>query len=228
MQDLKRLERLMAILLLLREGKNLTAQEMATYFEVNVRTIYRDMRALDAAGVPLVAEREGYSLVEGYHLPPINLSEEEALAVLSVEKLVQKNGEASLVKHFHTLAQKVRAALRPSLRNELKNIEGKLGLSLTRPHTQSSFLIPTQQAILKEKVLLIEYENSEKEKTVRKIEPLAIYFTDFNWLTIAYCHLREDLRDFRLDRIIALKEVKDKKNYFNFNLLNYLLEREKA
>lgn len=199
MQDLKRLERLMAILLLLREGKILTAQEMATYFEVNVRTIYRDMRALDAAGVPLVAEREGYSLVKGYHLPSINLSEEEALAVLSTEKLVQKNGEASLVKHFHTLTQKVRAALRPSLRNELKNIEGKLGLSLMRPHTQSSFLIPMQQAILKEKVLLIEYENLKKEKTERKIEPLAIYFTDFNWLIIAHCHLRKDLREFRLD-----------------------------
>jgi len=87
-----RLSRLTAIITRLQAQRITTATELAKYFAVSVRTIYRDIRALEAAGIPIVTEEGiGYSLMEGYRLPPVMFSEEEANALIAAEKIIAEN-----------------------------------------------------------------------------------------------------------------------------------------
>ena len=97
--DTKRLSRLTAILIQLQTKRLITSTGLAERFGVSVRTIYRDIKALEQAGVPVLTEEgKGYSLMEGYKVPPVMFSESEANALITVEQLVQKNSDRSLVK----------------------------------------------------------------------------------------------------------------------------------
>nr|WP_290935624.1 HTH domain-containing protein [Haliscomenobacter sp.] len=94
--DTKRLSRLTAILTQLQTKRLVTATVLAEKFKVSVRTIYRDIRALEQSGVPILTEEgKGYSLMEGYRLPPVSFSESEANALITAEQFVLKNKDAS-------------------------------------------------------------------------------------------------------------------------------------
>src|SRR6478735_1606336 len=97
----KRLPRLTAILTQLQTKRLLTATELAEKFEVSVRTIYRDIRALEQSGVPILTEEgKGYSLMEGYRVPPIMLTESEANALVTAEQLIRQNKDSSFVREY--------------------------------------------------------------------------------------------------------------------------------
>ncbi len=99
--DITRISRLMAILTQLQTKRLLTASELANKFSVSIRTIYRNIRALEQAGVPIVIEDgKGYTLMEHYRLPPITFTESEANALITAEKLVLKNKDASFVRSY--------------------------------------------------------------------------------------------------------------------------------
>src|SRR5579862_5885088 len=95
--DTKRISRLMAILTQLQTKRILTSTRLAEKFGVSVRTIYRDVKTLERAGVPILAEDgKGYSLMEGYRIPPVMFTENEANALITTEQLVLKKiGRAS-------------------------------------------------------------------------------------------------------------------------------------
>lgn len=100
-QDTPRLSRLAAILTLLQTKRLLTATEIARRFQISVRTVYRDIRALEAAGVPVFTEEgKGYSLMEGYRLPPVAFTEHEAMALITAEQLVLKTKNSRLSGSF--------------------------------------------------------------------------------------------------------------------------------
>jgi predicted DNA-binding transcriptional regulator YafY len=93
----KKFDRTLAILTQLQSKKIVRAQELAERFGVSLRTIYRDMRSLEASGVPLYGEAgTGYSLVDGYKLPPVMFTREEAASFIAAEKLVQKFTDKAL------------------------------------------------------------------------------------------------------------------------------------
>lgn len=99
--DTKRLSRITAILTILQTKRLLTASELANKFSVSNRTIYRDIKALEQAGVPILTEEgKGYTLMDGYRIPPIMFSESEANALITAEQLVLKNKDASFVKDY--------------------------------------------------------------------------------------------------------------------------------
>jgi predicted DNA-binding transcriptional regulator YafY len=104
MNDIKRVSRLTAILTQLQTQRLLTATYLAEKFNVSVRTIYRDMRALEESGIPIIAEEgKGYSLMEGYRIPPVMFTEAQANALIIAEQLVLKNKDAFLVKRLNLL-----------------------------------------------------------------------------------------------------------------------------
>ena len=79
---MNRVDRLVAMILLLQSKRSITADEIASHFEISVRTVYRDVTALGEAGVPVIAEAGvGYSLMKGYHLPPVMFTQSEAMAL---------------------------------------------------------------------------------------------------------------------------------------------------
>jgi len=105
---MNRIDRLTAILIQLQTKRWITSTEIAARYEISQRTVYRDIRALEEAGVPIGSEAgKGYFLVDGYRLPPVMFTREEAGALLIAEKLVNKLTDRSVKKNFDSAIDKM-------------------------------------------------------------------------------------------------------------------------
>ncbi|WP_310555160.1 YafY family protein [Flavobacterium sp.] len=204
----KRLSRLTTILTLLQSKRLLTASELANKFSVCNRTIYRDLKALEEAGVPILTEEgKGYYLMEGYRIPPIMFTESEANALITAEQLIVKNKDASLVAAFAEAINKIKSVLRDNTKAKANLLSNRIAFRYNIDNNQTSnFLSTLQLALTNFNCSEIEYLSNEKnENTKRIIEPFALYNTQENWVLIAFCQLRKDFRAFRLDKIQNLK-----------------------
>lgn len=207
---MNRIDRLSAILIQLQSKKLIKAQEIAERFDISLRTVYRDIRALEEAGVPIAAEAgKGYSLMEGYRLPPIMFNPDEATSLLMGGKLIEKFSDESLKENFDNALLKIKAVLRYGDKERLDNLDQQIEIIQfpeSIPHKLSNhFLTQVQRAIAEKRVLSLEYfANYSEEITHRKAEPIGIYYREGNWHLVAYCRLRQDYRDFRLDRVRRL------------------------
>ncbi|CAM1339858.1 helix-turn-helix transcriptional regulator [Tenacibaculum aestuarii] len=206
-----RLTRLTQIVTLLQSKRLLTARELADKFQVSLRTIYRDIRTLESSGIPVVTEEgKGYFLQEGYQLPPIMFSEEEANALITAEQLILKNKDASLVKKYSEAITKIKAVLRYSQKGKADLLSQRIAFRANIEKEQSSnYLIQIQSAITSFHLLELAYLSLENNFTERIIEPFALYSTNENWLLIAYCRLRHEFRVFRLDCIQSMNFLND-------------------
>lgn len=207
--DTKRLSRLVAILTQLQAKRLLTAKGLAEKFQVTTRTIYRDIRALEQAGVPVLTEEgKGFTLMEGYRLPPIMITEEEANALITAEQIIQTNRDASLVKEYSNVIIKIKSVLTDKTRNKAELLSNKIVIKNNYEKEKSSnYLSLLQQALTNYLTVKIEYSKAEGPvATQRVIEPFFLYnSTQENWIIIAYCRLKKDFRAFRLDRISKLE-----------------------
>lgn len=203
---MNRVDRLLALILFLQSRRVVTAGELAGHFELSVRTIYRDLNALGEAGVPLVAEAGvGYSLMKGYHLPPVMFTSEEAGALATGGVLVEQMTDSSLTTQMHSALQKIRAVLPREQQEKITRIERTTLLLERRAvvrNANSTSLLQIQDALARCRVIHLSYRaGSTGEATARKIEPLGLTHYLQHWHLIAWCRLRGDFRDFRLDRI---------------------------
>lgn len=229
-KDIKRLSRLTAILTRLQTKRLVTAPALAAKFGVSVRTIYRDIKALEQAGVPVVTEEgKGYSLMEGYRIPPVMFSESEANALITVEQLVIRNKDSSLSKEYTEAVNKVRAVLQYTTREKTELLSERVAVSpaLSKTNTSSSLTL-LQEALTNFRVLKILYRAENDEKTERQIEPFALHYSlQENWTLIAYCRLRKDYRMFRLDRILRIQQTGLSFEPHTLTLQEYLSKKEK-
>lgn len=210
--DTKRLSRLTAILTQLQTKRLLTAPELAKKFSVSVRTIYRDIRALEQSGVPIFAEEgKGYSLMEGYKIPPVMFTETQANALILAEQLVLKNKDASFVKDYVEAIDKIKAVLGHSIKDKVNLLAERTRFSQNiNSEKNSNNLSDLQFALTSFYLTKIEYINEAKESTSRLVEPFALLSTQENWLLVAWCRSRKDFRFFRLDRIKKLELLSEK------------------
>ncbi|MTI31999.1 helix-turn-helix transcriptional regulator [Xanthovirga aplysinae] len=202
-----RLARLTSLLTDLQSKRLLTAKELAEKYDVSTRTVYRDIRTLENSGVPIVTEEgKGYSLVEGYNLPPVMFSEEEANALITAEKLIIKNKDISFIEQYQRAITKIKAVLRSSQRDKVDLLSQRI-VFRNNPEDQktSDYLMVIQSAITNSNLINLEYFSLQNEHSNRIIEPFALYSTQDNWLLIAFCRLRNDFRTFRLDHIRNLQ-----------------------
>lgn len=204
---MNRLDRVTAILVHLQSRRVVKAEEIAERFEISIRTVYRDIRTLEEAGIPIVGEvGVGYSIMEGYKLPPITFTQDEATAFLTAEKLVEKLTDASTRASYKSALYKIKAVLRSTEKDHIQNIEKHIEVIENKYLPKDKNTANPLQTILKsittKNVLSIDYfANSSQKKTQRNIEPLGIFLSGSHWHLIAYCQLRKDYRDFRTDRI---------------------------
>jgi predicted DNA-binding transcriptional regulator YafY len=218
---MNRIDRVTAILIQLQSRKVVKAQDIAERFDISLRTVYRDIRTLDEAGIPIIGEAGvGYSMMDGYRLPPVMFTKEEATAFLTAEKMVEKLTDSSTQKGYKSAMYKVRAVLRNTEKNYLENIEENIEVIenqyLPKNRHESHHLQDILKSISEKKVLTIQYfANHSQEDTSRCIEPIGIYFSGAYWHLIAYCQMRRDYRDFRIDRIsnIGDTELSFQKNH---------------
>jgi predicted DNA-binding transcriptional regulator YafY len=230
--DIKRLPRLTAIITQLQTKHIVTATSLAQKFNVSVRTIYRDIRSLEASGIPIVTEEgKGYSLMNGYRIPPIMFTESEANALITVEKLVFKNKDASLIHAYSEAINKIKAVLKLSTKDKANLLSKRILIKPQLQHTSTSNNLTNIQSALTEfKIVQIKYKaESTKDTTTRSIEPFALYHNpDENWNLIAYCRLRNDFRLFRLDRVIEMKVLEKQFKPHKLTLEEYVdIQRKK-
>ncbi len=207
---MNRIDRLTAILIQLQSKPLVRAQEIADRFDISLRTVYRDIRALEEAGVPLIGEAgSGYSLMEGYRLPPVMFTPAEARAFLAAEKLIGKLTDSGMHSQYQSALFKVKAVLRHSEKTALNMLEEQI---LTRSFLPAAdetsardHLQPILGAISGKRLIRMTYHAISRHRAeVRRIEPVGIYLADTHWYLVAFCQLRNDYRNFRTDRITEL------------------------
>ena len=204
---MNRIDRVTAILIQLQSKRVVKAQDIAERFSISLRTVYRDIRTLEEAGIPIVGETGiGYSIMDGYRLPPVMFTKEEATAFLTAEKFVEKLTDTDTETSYKSAMYKIKAVLRSTEKDYLENIDEHIVVVnnpyLPKPQNLSNPIQIILKSISEKNVLSIEYfSHHSQEKTKRDIEPVGVFYSSNYWHVIAYCHLRNDYRDFRTDRI---------------------------
>ncbi len=202
---MKRFDRLIAILLQLQTSRLLRAADLAERFDVSERTIYRDMRSLENAGVPLIAEAGlGYYLDRRYHLPAVNFSPDEAISLL-----VSVKGAQAHVPGIGAMAQsamdKLLAVMDSQQRSEIRDMQDRIaiaGLSRATSSTEDGNYEQCLRALSTRRTLRLAYHAQYNNRlSERVVEPIGLNHYGGHWHLIAWCQTREALRDFRLDRM---------------------------
>ncbi|RYY58593.1 MAG: YafY family transcriptional regulator [Chitinophagaceae bacterium] len=201
-----RFDRIVAILTQLQSSRVMKAQDLADRFQVSLRTIYRDIRSLEEAGVPVSGEAGvGYSLMDGYRLPPVMFTREEAASFVAAEKLMQKFTDKKVAASYGAAMFKIRSVLRGNLKDHVDALETQIWTNPTEEliaETTPDSLGILFESIAEKKQVRLEYQAFESEHSaLRDIEPVGLFHAENNWNLMAYCHLRNDYRQFRTDRI---------------------------
>lgn len=215
---MNRIDRLTAILIHLQGKPRIPLEELECRFEVSRRTIFRDIRSLIESGVPIGGDAgQGYFIVEGYHLPPLVFNRDEAGAILLGAKLIERYADQKTNAIFSEAMYKIKAVLRYRDKEYLEKLEETIAV-VSSPAVPDlgfpdSHILEIQQALATQKVLRIRYFSNYNEKTSeRDVEPLGLVYYASRWHLIGYCRLRQDLRDFRTDRIRHLETINENYN----------------
>lgn len=212
---MNRIDRISAILIQLQSRRVVKASDIAERFNISLRTVYRDVKTLEEAGIPLIGEAGvGYSIMDGYRLPPVMFTREEATAFLTAEKFVEKLTDASTMANHKSAMYKIRAILKTTEKDLLEDMDGNIEVFKRVDNSVmmgNDYIQVILNSIVQKAILLMEYfAHHSQEHTKREVEPVGIFFQDGYWHLIAYCRLRADYRDFRIDRIKSLR-VTDKR-----------------
>ncbi len=206
---MRRADRLLQIVQILRRRrKPTTADSLAEELEVSPRTVYRDMGALLASGVPIAGEAGiGYVLRAGYDLPPLMFTIEEIEAVVLGAQMVAKTGDALLARAAEDAVAKIATVLPAALRDELERT------ALFAPdfgRRAPIDLAPVRAAVRRERKLKIAYRDGADRASERRIWPLLVAFLGDAALVGAWCELRQDFRTFRADRIESIEPLEER------------------
>lgn len=202
------LSRLIAILTLLKSKRILTATELSNKYNITVRTVYRDIKKLIDAGVPVVTiEGKGYTLMDGYTIAPVQFTEKEANALITAQHLVTKSNDSSFVTDYKDALIKIKSVFKSSILEKSEHLSDKIHVFDTREkNIASNALSEIQLAITNYNYVEINYKKANDNNiSFRKIEPYAIFSTENKWILIAWCYMRIEYRAFRIDRIQHFK-----------------------
>lgn len=212
-------ERQLAITLELQRSKVIRAEDLALRFETSVRTIYRDIQALSEAGVPIVgAPGQGYSLMEGYFLPPVSFTAQEAVALLMGTDFVHQKLDGEYDSVSKAASRKIDAILPEPVRIESTRVRETMRLlhfgESATGGKEKGYLGQVRNAILERRKLSFSYlkkitGEDGNRKSTRKVAPYGLALMQGNWILIARCDLRQDIRHFRLSRMMELTVLEE-------------------
>lgn len=210
---MNRTDRLLAIVLELQAKGWQRAADLAKTFEISKRTIYRDLQALSEAGVPVVAvPGQGYSLVEDYFLPPVSFSAEEALVLVLGSDFVSQTFDEQYRKAANSAASKIQAVLPERLHTEVRALQHRMqmvAVDQLNDFERPQMLQQLRSAIINNRRIRFVYHTRSAgdiagEVTERDADPYGLVHYNRAWYISGYCHLRQGMRNFRLDRINQL------------------------
>lgn len=210
---MNRTDRLLAIVLELQARGRQRADDLAATFETSKRTIYRDIQALGEAGVPLVSvPGRGYSLMKGYFLPPLSFTTEEATMLLLGSEFMAQNFDAQYRAAAQSASRKIAGVLPEKPRGEVQYLQDNIRFIVANTPEESREMQMLQQlrrAIIDRVTVRFRYHarfsSSQNEEQAREADPYGLANVGNKWYLAAYCHLRKDLRNFRLERMDNLE-----------------------
>ena len=199
---MRRADRLFQIIQLLRRRRTAArAADIAERLGVSERTIYRDVRDLVLAGTPIDGEAGvGYRIRPGYDLPPLMFDRDEIQALVLGARIVRQYGDAALARASESILSKAAAVL-PKDMAPLLTETALFAPASAGSRRSAEGLSVAREALVERRKIRFTYEKPGGEGTVRIVRPLGIFFWGKTWTLAAWCELREDFRNFRLDRV---------------------------
>ena len=212
MEGLNRFDRIIAIIIQLQSRKIVKANELSERFGVSLRTIYRDIRTIENAGIPLTGEAGvGYSIVDGYRLPPVSFTREEAASFIAAEKLMEELSDKSLGESHKSAIFKIKSVLKTSDKEWIADIESHLHVApatnLFNENIPDALEILFESIASKKQVHISYHAFARDETSERNIEPVGLFRENNYWYVMAYCHQRKDYRQFRTDRLLSIQRT---------------------
>jgi predicted DNA-binding transcriptional regulator YafY len=208
---MNRTDRLLAIVIELQARGKRRAEDLAATFEVGKRTIYRDIQALCEAGVPIISTPgQGYTLLEGYFLPPLRFSTDEALILLLGGDMMAQSFDAEYRMAAQSAGRKIAGALPEALREEVRSLQERIRFFAEGGAGDYAERLRTlRRAIVGRHSVRFGYRARQSQDgasahSVREADPYGLAHVSGTWYLVAYCHLRKDIRNFRVDRMDQL------------------------
>ncbi|AZU60044.1 helix-turn-helix transcriptional regulator [Neobacillus mesonae] len=202
---------MLSILRLLKTGKRMTAKQLAEELEINVRTVYRYIDALCASGVPIISDsghNGGYSLLHEFIKAPLFFDVDEQKALIHAASFASEAG----YPFSEVLNQAVTKLKKYTNPEQLEYINRHvIGFDVIQPPINSdleSLLQEIEESVAEGFTLLMKYQKgNESSPKSRSIDPYGLVYWKGNWYVIAYCHLRRELRSFRVNRIVSISRT---------------------
>ncbi len=201
-----RLWRLLKILRLVSSGTHLKAGEIAEELGVSRRTFHRDREVLERVGIPIVFDGSGYTLVGPIFLPAVHLRWDEGLALLVTLRAALHSGGTPFSESLRGAMEKIESGIPPSVKGEIQDAVRGINVE-TRPVVDMSEHGDTFDALWtacrdNEAMDIRYWGRSDSAPETREVEPLAIFHRWRAWYLVAHCRVRDDLRTFRIDRVV--------------------------
>ena len=202
--------RVLTILEMLQSHRKLRGQELAQRLEVDVRTIRRYITMLQDLGIPVEAERGRYGayyLRPGFKLPPMMFTDDEALAVILGLLAARKIGLASEAPAVEGAIAKVQRVLPQAVRERVQAVQETLVMDFAPPRTmpRNDIVVMLSAAARQRRCVQMVYQAYSEEETQRVIDAYGLVCRPGYWYVVGYCHLRQAMRSFRLDRITSIE-----------------------
>lgn len=211
---------------MLQSRSGTTISEIEDRFGISERTAFRDIQALEASGVPIVFHKgKGYSIAHGHFLPPLSFSLEEAKSLIYLEELAKKYLDASALSNVQLAIEKIKNKLNVSDLDQLESLHANVK-AYVDGHVKNEHLMLVENAITNKTALTIRYENAQGQTSNRTVEPIGLTFYSQGWHMIAFCTLRNDYRDFSLNRIQSIAKTGKTTNREHISLSEYIQKLE--
>ncbi len=206
---MRRADRLFEIVQLLQSRRFMTAERLATALEVSTRTIYRDIRDLMATGVPIDGEAGvGYTLHRKFDMPPLMFDSEEIQALLLGARIVQSWADPELADAAKRALIKVEAVLPEQLRPKISEAT-LFAPKIPDRNPAAANLGVLRGAIDQSAKVRFGYTRLDGEGSARTVRPLGLFFWGTVWSLAAWCEMRQDFRNFRVDRMAKLAVLEE-------------------
>ncbi|MNW36540.1 bifunctional biotin--[acetyl-CoA-carboxylase] synthetase/biotin operon repressor [compost metagenome] len=230
---LNKTERQLAILLELQRSKVIKGEELAEKLETSVRTIYRDIQALSESGVPIIgAPGQGYSLIEGYFLPPVSFTVEEAVTLLLGAEFIEQQFDHQYLQSAQSSRGKIEVILPDPIRHEADRIRSGIRFRLQSldpevGEREKTNIKTIRTAMMEGKKIHFKYtkrisEADNSRETIRTAAPLGLVLAHTGWLLVAQCDLRGENRHFKISRMSNVSTtIENFELPRDFNFQNY-------
>lgn len=206
MNDIKRFDRILHLFLYLQSRQSVSLKELSTKYGVSERTIFRDIKSLIQSGIPIINDsNKGYSLMEGFRMRPLKFTDEEMLSLYVAEKFLKENNLNKMSRYYESVFMKIKGTFLSVQKEDAHSLDSHIIIdnkSSVQIEYPVNILESLLSCILSKTSCAIDYQKlSQIEVERRTIEPIGVFSHSNLWYIYAYCRMRSDYRQFRLDRI---------------------------